>query len=77
MIHGWLAMKEKAALEKVAAQLDFEFVLYDLKTIDDLESAIAAGLRDDVSGFYISMEPMMIANLTRVITSIAASRSPA
>jgi hypothetical protein len=42
-------MKEKEALQEVAAQLDFEFVLYGLNTLDDLESAFAAGLRDDVS----------------------------
>jgi putative tryptophan/tyrosine transport system substrate-binding protein len=44
---GAVAMQEKDALQNVAAQLGFEFVHYDLNTIDDLESAVAAGLRDD------------------------------
>ena len=46
--------KEKDALQKVAPQLGFEFVHYGLKTLDDLEGAFAAGLRDEVSAFYIS-----------------------
>jgi putative tryptophan/tyrosine transport system substrate-binding protein len=73
---GFLAMKEKEALQKVAAQLDFEVVHYDLNTIDDLESAFAAGLRDDVSAFYISTEPLLFANLSRVMTFVTASRKP-
>src|SRR5262249_11805942 len=67
---------EKDALQKVAAQLGFEFVHYDLNTIDDLESAIAAGLRDDVSAFYISMDGLMGANMLRVVRLITASGKP-
>jgi putative ABC transport system substrate-binding protein len=48
--NGVLAVKAKEALQKVASQLNFEFVLYGLNTLDDLESAFAAALRDDVSG---------------------------
>ena len=73
---GVLAMQEKDALQKVAAQLGFEVVHYDLNTFDDLESAVAAGLRDDVSAFYISGEPMMGADVSRVINSVAASGKP-
>jgi putative ABC transport system substrate-binding protein len=73
---GILAITEKDALRKVAAQLGFEFVHYRLKTLDDLEGAFAAGLRDDVSAFYISGEPLLIANLSRVMSSVAASRKP-
>src|SRR3984893_9884583 len=74
--NGVLAMKEKEALQKVAPQLDFEFVLYGLNTLDDLESAFAAGLRDDVSAFYISGEPLLSANLARVMSFVTASRKP-
>jgi putative tryptophan/tyrosine transport system substrate-binding protein len=74
--NGVLAMKEKEALQKVAPQLDFEFVLYGLNTLDDLESAFAAGHRDDVSAFYISGEPLLSANLARVMSSVTASRKP-
>ena len=71
-----LAMQEKEALQKVAVQLDFKFVLYALNTIDDLESAFAAGFSDDVSAFYISGEPLLSANLARVMSFVSASRKP-
>jgi putative ABC transport system substrate-binding protein len=57
-----------------ACEVDFEFAHYDLNTLDDLQSAFAAGLRDDVSAFYISGEPMLTANLSRVMTFVTASR---
>ena len=74
--NGVLAMKEKEALQKVAAQLDFKFVPYDLNTLDDLKSAFDAGVRDDVSAFYISGEPLLIGNLSRVMTFVRASDKP-
>jgi putative tryptophan/tyrosine transport system substrate-binding protein len=74
--NGVLAMKEKEALQKVAAQLDFEVVHYDLNTLDDLESAFAAGLRDDVSAFYISGDPRLFADMSRVMAFVTASRKP-
>src|SRR6266481_7107445 len=43
--NGVLAIQEKDALQKVAAPLGFEFALYGLNTLDDLEGAFAAGLR--------------------------------
>ena len=69
-------LKEKDALQKVATELGFELAHYSLKTIDDAEAAFAAGLRDDVSAFYISGEPLLIANLSRVMTFVTASRKP-
>ena len=71
-----LAMKEKEALQKVAPQLGFEFVHYGFDTPDGLEGAFAAGLRDDVSAFYISGEPQVIANMSRVMTLVRASHKP-
>ncbi|MBA2401888.1 MAG: ABC transporter substrate-binding protein [Bradyrhizobium sp.] len=71
-----LAKQEKEALKKISAQLNFEVIHYDLNTIDDLESAFATALRDDVSAFYISTEPMLFAHLARVINSVKASRKP-
>jgi putative ABC transport system substrate-binding protein len=69
-------LKEKDALQKVAADLGFELIHYRLKTIDDLEGAFAAALRDDVSAFYISGEPLLSGNLARVMTFVTASRKP-
>jgi putative ABC transport system substrate-binding protein len=73
---GLLAMKEKEALQKVATESGFELVHYGLKNLDDLEEAFAAGLRDDVSAFYISGEPLLYANLSRVMSFVTASRKP-
>ena len=56
--------------------MDFDFFDYGLDTIDDLESAFAAGLRDDVSAFFISGEPMLVGNMSRVMTFVTASRKP-
>ena len=36
-------LKEKDALRKVATELGFELVHYDLKSLDDLESAFCGG----------------------------------
>jgi putative ABC transport system substrate-binding protein len=74
--NGAVMMKEKEALKKVAAQLDFEFVPYAFNSIDDLESAFAAGFRDDVSAFYISGEPLLSSNLSRVMAFVTASAKP-
>jgi len=69
-------LKEGDALRKVASEFGFELLHYGLKTIDDLESAFAAGLRDDVSAFYISGDPLLSSNLSRVMSLVTASRKP-
>ena len=56
--------------------MGFEFVHYGFKTIDDLESAFAAGLRDNVSAFYISGEPLLYGNMSRVMSFVTASGKP-
>jgi putative tryptophan/tyrosine transport system substrate-binding protein len=71
-----LAITEKDALRKVAAQFGFEFLHYGVATPDDLEGAFASGLRDDVSAFYISGEPLLIINISRVMQFVTASRKP-
>jgi putative tryptophan/tyrosine transport system substrate-binding protein len=73
---GVAVLKEKDALLKVATELGFELVHYGLKTVDDLEGAFAAGLRDDMSAFYISGEPLLTANLARVMRFVTSSRKP-
>jgi putative ABC transport system substrate-binding protein len=73
--NGLLARQEKDALQKVSAQMGFEVVHYDLNTLDDLESAVAAGVRDNVSAFYLSGEPLM-SDVSRIVRSLAASGKP-
>jgi putative ABC transport system substrate-binding protein len=69
-------LKEGDALRKVATESGFEMLHYRIKTADDLESAFAAGVRDDVSAFYISGEPLLTTNLSRVMSLVTASRKP-
>jgi ABC-type uncharacterized transport system substrate-binding protein len=74
--HGLLALQEIDALQKAAGRLGFEVVRYDLNTIDDVESAFAAGIRDDVTAFYISGEPLLVAHMSRITGLVAASGKP-
>ena len=48
----------------------------DLNTIDDVESAFAAAIRDDVTAFYISSEPLLGAHMSRITGLVAASGKP-
>jgi ABC-type uncharacterized transport system substrate-binding protein len=76
MIASDAVVKEREALLKVATELGFELLHYDIKTPDDIEGAFAAALRDDVSAFYISSDPPLFANMSRVVTFVTASRKP-
>jgi putative tryptophan/tyrosine transport system substrate-binding protein len=71
-----VAIAELDALRKVAGHLGFEFVQYNIQTPDDLENAFASGIREDVSAFYISGEPLMISNMSRVMPFVATSGKP-
>ena len=71
-----LAVLEKDALRKVAAQLGFEFVHYGLGTLDELPGARAAGVRDGVSAFYISGEPLLFNNMSKALPLILAAAKP-
>ncbi|HEX5231544.1 MAG TPA: ABC transporter substrate-binding protein [Bradyrhizobium sp.] len=71
-----VAIAELDALQKVAGHLGFEVVHYNIQTPDDLENAFASGLRDDVSAFYLSGEPLLISNMSRVMSFVAASGKP-
>src|SRR5262249_16431939 len=64
---GYLAAIERDALQKVAGQLGFDLKHYGLRTLDDLEGAFASGRRDDVSALYISGEPVLFTNMSRVV----------
>ena len=71
-----ITLKEKDALGKVANELGFELVHYRFKTADDLEGIFASGRRDNVSAFYISGEPLLVASMSRVVALVAASGKP-
>jgi len=69
-------LKEKDALQKVAPQMGFEIVHHSFKAIDDLEGAFAASLRDEVNAFFVSGEPLLYSNMSRVMSLVTASRKP-
>jgi putative tryptophan/tyrosine transport system substrate-binding protein len=71
-----LAIQERNALRKVSAHFGFEFLRYDIKTLDDFDDAVSSGLRDDVSAFYISGDPRMNLDIPRVVASLAKSGKP-
>jgi putative ABC transport system substrate-binding protein len=71
-----VAIAELDALRKVAGHLGFESVQYNIQTPDDLENAFVSGLRENVSAFYISGEPLLISNISRVLPFVAASGKP-
>lgn len=71
-----LVVAEHDALTKVSGQLGFAFSHYVTPTLDDLESAFAAGQRDGVDAFYISGEPMLYNNQARVMPFVVASAKP-
>jgi putative ABC transport system substrate-binding protein len=71
-----LAGVELDALRKVAGHLGFEFMHYAIQTLDDLEVAFASGRREGVSAFYISGEPLLFTNMSRVMHLVAASGKP-
>jgi putative ABC transport system substrate-binding protein len=74
-------MSEKDALEEAAAHFGFEYVHYSIGTVAanfkrDLEDAFVAARRDDVSVFYVSGGPDMLANLSLITSLVAASGKP-
>ena len=52
------------------SRLGFETRAYRLRTIDDLEGAIAAAVHDGIDGIYLSGEPLLITNLSRALPLI-------
>ncbi len=72
-----LALPERNALRKASEHFGFEFLNYEIRTLDDLDGTVSAGLRDGVSAFYISGDSRMNANVPRVVASLAKSEKPA
>lgn len=73
---GNLALSERKALRKVSEHFGFEFLNYEIRTLDDFDNAVSAGLRDNVSAFYISGDPRMNFDIPRVVTSLTKSEKP-
>lgn len=68
---------ERAAVQKVAQQLGFAVSLCVVPTLADIESAIASGQRDDVSGFFVSHDGRLVARIPQIVASLARTGKPA
>ena len=74
---GPVSSAEQSALRNLSGRLGFEFTNYVIPTIDDLESAFASGRRDGMNALYISGEPLLLTNISRVMPHVIASGMPA
>jgi len=68
---------ERAAVQKTAQQLGFAVSMYEVPTIADVESAIASGQRDDVSAFFLSVDPRLVVRIPQIVASLAKTGKPA
>jgi ABC-type uncharacterized transport system substrate-binding protein len=75
-LQGVLSHQEETALREVSIQLGFRFENYAIKTPDDLERVFAKALSDGVDALYISGDPMLTVNMSRVMPHILAARKP-
>jgi putative ABC transport system substrate-binding protein len=68
---------ERAAVQTVAQKLGFAVSMYEVPTIADAESAIASGQRDDVSAFFVSVDPRLVVRIPPIVASLAKTGKPA
>src|SRR5262249_6817934 len=75
-IDGSLSPKERSALQRAAVQFRFEVSDYSMRSMDDLDGAVSAGMRDGVSAFYVSGDTRLNASIPRVVASVARTGRP-
>lgn len=68
---------ERAAVQKTAQQFGFAVSMYEVPTLAEVESAIASGQRDDVSAFFVSLDPRLVARIPQIVASLAKTGKPA
>ena len=68
---------ERAAVQTVARKLGFAVFMYEVPTLADVESAIVSGQRDDVSAFFMSIDPRLVARIPQIVASLAKTGKPA
>jgi putative ABC transport system substrate-binding protein len=73
---GLLSAEEESALRKASDHFGFEFMRYSIQSLGDLDEAFSSGVRDGVSAFYISGEPLLYTNIKTVAALVAASGKP-
>jgi putative ABC transport system substrate-binding protein len=68
---------ERIALQNISARSGFTLVSLQMETLDDIDKAIAAGLRDDVSAFYVAGDPRLVTRVPQIVSSLAKTGKPA
>jgi putative ABC transport system substrate-binding protein len=68
---------ERTAVQTVAQKLGFAVSMYEVPTPADVESAITSGQRDDVSAFFVSIDPRFVARIPQIVASLAKTGKPA
>ena len=68
---------ERPAALKATEQHGIALSMYPLTTLDDVEGAIAAGLRDDVSAFFVSGDAALNTRIPQIVASLAKTGKPA
>jgi putative tryptophan/tyrosine transport system substrate-binding protein len=76
--NGILSNLEHNGLRKASSQLGFEVLRYDLQRagLDGFDDAVSAGLRDDVSAFYISGGFVIFGHVPQVVAIVAKTGRP-
>jgi putative ABC transport system substrate-binding protein len=67
---------EHASVQKAAKQLGFAVSMYEVPTLDDVESAIASAQRDEVSAFFVSISPRLVARIPQIVAALAKTGKP-
>jgi ABC-type uncharacterized transport system substrate-binding protein len=75
-VPAYLFEQEISAGGRVSSRLGFETRAYRLRTIDDLESAMESGVRDGIDAIYLSGEPLLFGNFSRVLRTVLGAGKP-
>jgi putative tryptophan/tyrosine transport system substrate-binding protein len=75
-LQGVLSHQEETALQAAAKQLGFRFENYAIKTPDDLQQVFAKALSDGADALYVSGDPLLTTNMSRVMPYVMAAGKP-
>jgi putative tryptophan/tyrosine transport system substrate-binding protein len=74
---GTAFREEWVAMGKASVELGFSVLMCEIKSLDDVESAIAPGQRHDVSAFYVAGDPRLTTRVLQIVTALAKTAKPA
>jgi ABC-type uncharacterized transport system substrate-binding protein len=75
-LQGVLSRQEETALQQVSLQHGFRFDNYAISKPEDIEHALANALSDGVDALYISGDPLLTVNMSRVMPHILSAKKP-